>query len=455
MDNRYRTGQVQINVSNDNSTLNATQTQIINYIESKKIPKMMTPNPVPYSHYVSQGNENKIIEKLQQNKRVFLHGVGGIGKTALAKRIYELVKNKYDHLAWINFKDNWKTSLVDGLFTSIFRFEKNISENEKYNRIIEWFTNLQEEKSILIVVDNFNILENGVLNEILRLPVSILITTRCKFPNIRYNYELTPLDEKYGRELFIQNYETPEMLTFADEGYIKEIVKAFDTLEINDEVKPKVGIVGEILVKYHPTANNNIVDVLEKEGAEVVVPELLDFFLYCCYNSKFKNRYLSGSSIVKTGCDIAISYIESYRKVVIKELQNSERFGYPSSINNLAKKAANVVSLGNQTGEGWLLTGEMVELIESDVNNIVCIQPFACLPNHITGKGMIKALKSKYPLANIVAVDYDPGASEVNQLNRIKLMMSVAFKNLKVPQQDYNYRKEVKIDINTLRTNNI
>lgn len=226
MDNRYRTGQVQINVSNDNSTLNATQTQIINYIESKKIPKMMTPNPVPYSHYVSQGNENKIIEKLQQNKRVFLHGVGGIGKTTLAKRIYELVKNKYDHLAWINFKDNWKTSLVDGLFTSIFRFEKNISENEKYNRIIEWFTNLQEEKSILIVVDNFNILENGVLNEILRLPVSILITTRCKFPNIRYNYELTPLDEKYGRELFIQNYETPEMLTFADESYIKEIVKA-------------------------------------------------------------------------------------------------------------------------------------------------------------------------------------------------------------------------------------
>ena len=236
---------------------------------------------------------------------------------------------------------------------------------------------------------------------------------------------------------------------------VKEIVKAFDTLEINDEVKPKVGIVGEILVKYHPTANNNIVDVLEKEGAEVVVPELLDFFLYCCYNSKFKNRYLSGSGIVKTGCDIAISYIEAYRKVVIKELQNSERFGYPSSINHLAEKAANVVSLGNQTGEGWLLTGEMVELIESDVNNIVCIQPFACLPNHVTGKGMIKALKSKYPLANIVAVDYDPGASEVNQLNRIKLMMSVAFKNLKVPQQDYNYRKEVKIDINTLRTNNI
>ena len=279
---------------------------------------------------------------------------------------------------------------------------------------------------------------------------------------IRVLYRVRPYETVKGSANKLYEYYREKVFKNVENGnknemnkLVKEIVKAFDTLEINNEVKPKVGIVGEILVKYHPTANNNIVDVLEKEGAEVVVPELLDFFLYCCYNSKFKNRYLSGSSIVKTGCDIAISYIESYRKVVIKELQNSERFGYPSSINNLAKKAANVVSLGNQTGEGWLLTGEMVELIESDVNNIVCIQPFACLPNHITGKGMIKALKSKYPLANIVAVDYDPGASEVNQLNRIKLMMSVAFKNLKVPQQDYNYRKEVKIDINTLRTNNI
>lgn len=279
---------------------------------------------------------------------------------------------------------------------------------------------------------------------------------------IRVIYRVRPYETVKGSANKLYEYYREKAFKNVENGnknemnkLVKEIVKAFDTLEINDEVKPKVGIVGEILVKYHPTANNNIVDVLEKEGAEVVVPELLDFFLYCCYNSKFKNRYLSGSSIVKTGCDIAISYIESYRKVVIKELQNSERFGYPSSINNLAKKAANVVSLGNQTGEGWLLTGEMVELIESDVNNIICIQPFACLPNHITGKGMIKALKSKYPLANIVAVDYDPGASEVNQLNRIKLMMSVAFKNLKVPQQDYNYRKEVKIDINTLRTNNI
>ena len=236
---------------------------------------------------------------------------------------------------------------------------------------------------------------------------------------------------------------------------VKNIVEAFDKLEINDIIKPKVGVVGEILVKYHPTANNNIVDVLEGEGAEVVVPELLDFFLYCCYNAEFKSKYLSRSNIVKTACSIAITYIESFRKVVIKELQKSERFGNPTSISNLAEKASKVVSLGNQTGEGWLLTGEMIELIESDVNNIVCIQPFACLPNHVTGKGMIKALKAKYPFANIVAIDYDPGASEVNQLNRIKLMMSVAFKNMNVTQTGYKCSKEIKIDINNLTTNNI
>ena len=236
---------------------------------------------------------------------------------------------------------------------------------------------------------------------------------------------------------------------------IKNIVEAFDKLEINDVIKPKVGVVGEILVKYHPTANNNIVDILESEGAEVVVPELLDFFLYCCYNSEFKSKYLSKSNIVKTASNIVTTYIESFRKVVIKELQKSERFGHPTSISNLAEKASQVVSLGNQTGEGWLLTGEMIELIESDVNNIVCIQPFACLPNHVTGKGMIKALKAKYPFANIIAIDYDPGASEVNQLNRIKLMMSVAFKNMNVTQSGYKCSDEIKIDINTLRTNNI
>lgn len=211
---------------------------------------------------------------------------------------------------------------------------------------------------------------------------------------------------------------------------VKEIVKEFDSLECLDVIKPRVGVVGEILVKFHPTANNDIVNLLENEGAEVVVPELLDFFLYSAYDSDFKYRYLSGSKIKKDLCSIVIAYLENFRKVVRNSLNNSSRFGAPIHIKELANKASKIISLGNQTGEGWLLTGEMIELIESGVNNIVCVQPFACLPNHVTGKGMIKTLKEHYPLSNIVAIDYDPGASEVNQVNRVKLMMSVANKNL-------------------------
>jgi len=220
-----------------------------------------------------------------------------------------------------------------------------------------------------------------------------------------------------GRKEFIDN--------------INGIVKDFDSLEIHEDlVKPKVGVVGEILVKFHPTANNNIVEHLEDEGAEAVVPDLIDFLLYSAYNSKVKYEKLSGSYMKKITSDIAIKIVETYRSEMRKALKNSNRFEVPKSIEEVAEGAARHLSLGNQTGEGWLLTGEMVELIESGVNNIVCLQPFACLPNHITGKGMIKELRRSYPLANIAAIDYDPGASEVNQLNRIKLMLSVAFKNL-------------------------
>lgn len=233
---------------------------------------------------------------------------------------------------------------------------------------------------------------------------------------------------------------------------VKEIVREFDNLECLDVVKPKVGVVGEILVKFHPTANNDIVNLLEKEGAEVVVPELLDFFLYSAYDSNFKYKYLSGSRIAKEISNLFIGYLENFRKVVKNYLKNSKRFGYPIHIKELADKASKIISLGNQTGEGWLLTGEMIELIESGVNNIVCIQPFACLPNHVTGKGMIKVLKEKYPLSNIVAVDYDPGASEVNQVNRVKLMMSVAHKNLSNALDSDNSTsiefKEVSVDFN-------
>lgn len=219
------------------------------------------------------------------------------------------------------------------------------------------------------------------------------------------------------------------------------IVQDFDRLEIyEDLIKPRVGVVGEILVKYHPTANNNIVDLLEAEGAEVVVPDLLEFFLYSCYDSKSEYELLAGSYWSSLKGKFAVSYMEFYRKDMIKALAASQRFTAPSSIEQIASYAQRHLSLGNQTGEGWFLTGEMVDLIENDVPNIVCLQPFACLPNHITGKGMVKELRRAYPLANIAPIDYDPGASEVNQLNRIKLMLSVAVRNLPCASGDSSYR---------------
>ena len=227
---------------------------------------------------------------------------------------------------------------------------------------------------------------------------------------------------------------------------IKKIIQEFDELELLDIVKPKVGLVGEILVKFHPTANNQVVDVIESEGAEAVMPDLLDFFFYTAYDQDFKHKYLAGSKMSRDIYNWVIAYMETYRKVMKKSLDESKRFHAPKHIKELGEMASDILSLGNQTGEGWFLTAEMIELIESGTSNIICMQPFACLPNHVTGKGMIKALKEKYPLSNIVAVDYDPGASEVNQLNRIKLMLSVAFKNLDEEKIDFPQYKEASLD---------
>lgn len=210
---------------------------------------------------------------------------------------------------------------------------------------------------------------------------------------------------------------------------INKIVEEFDCLEISERQKPRVGIVGEILVKYHPAANNNIVSLLEQEGAEVVVPDLMDFFLYSSYDPVFNCKNLAGSWKGDIKARLFIRYLEHWRGEMKKALQASRRFQSPMSVYHLADKAGEIMSLGHHAGEGWLLTAEMIELIEMGAPNIVCVQPFACLPNHVTGKGMMRKLRSVYPQANIVAVDYDPGASEVNQLNRIKLMLSIAMKN--------------------------
>ncbi len=212
--------------------------------------------------------------------------------------------------------------------------------------------------------------------------------------------------------------------------FCRQIVEEFDAIPRLDIVKPKVGIVGEILVKFMPMANNYLSDLLEAEGAEAVVPDLIDFFLYCFYNTKFKVDNLGFKKSSWRKAKLGIWGIEFLRKPAARALAKSKHFTPPASIYETAENAKDIVSLGNQTGEGWFLTGEMVELIHGGVNNIVCCQPFACLPNHIVGKGVIKELRHQYPKSNVVAIDFDPGASEVNQLNRIKLMLSTAQKNL-------------------------
>jgi len=211
---------------------------------------------------------------------------------------------------------------------------------------------------------------------------------------------------------------------------VREMVHDFDTLELaNDRSKPRVGVVGEILVKYHPTANNNLVEVIESEGCEAVVPGLVDFFLYSMSGGVNKHNPVGTPGWNEALMRTAIGAVDWLRAPIVKALTASKRFEPPLQIYKLGEKASQIISLCNSCGEGWLLTGEMVELIESGTPNIVCTQPFACLPNHVSGKGVIKELRRRYPQSNIVPVDYDPGASEVNQLNRIKLMLAVAFEN--------------------------
>ena len=247
-------------------------------------------------------------------------------------------------------------------------------------------------------------------------------------------YELTPgsadaLHEKWEK-IAIESLTDPRS-RWNYRKVCRGIVEAFDTLPINETMrKPRVGIVGEILVKYMPLANNNLVELLEREGTEAVVPDLMDFMNYSVYNSDYRHRYLGKGVLSSWIADGGVRIIRTIRKPALDALAKSRRFEPPTAIKEIAALAKPLLSIGNQYGEGWFLTGEMAELISSGTPNIICIQPFACLPNHVVGKGVIKALKNRYPQANVVAVDYDPGASEVNQLNRIKLMLSSAHKAL-------------------------
>ena len=221
---------------------------------------------------------------------------------------------------------------------------------------------------------------------------------------------------------------------------IYDIVNDFEKIELDTSVeKPKVGIVGEVLIKYHPYGNNFVADKLEEEGAEVVLPDFMGFVKFIATHKITFNQLIKTDKIKSKIFKTAIKLIDLLEKDERIALANSKK-GYlqPCDIWELEDKVKNILSIGNQTGEGWFLTAEMIEYIENGIPNIVCVQPFACLPNHVVGKGVIKTIRNEFPDANISPIDYDPGASEANQTNRIKLLMTVAKDNLKKQQSEKN-----------------
>ena len=226
---------------------------------------------------------------------------------------------------------------------------------------------------------------------------------------------------------------------------IYDIVNDFEKIELDTSViKPKVGIVGEVLIKYHPFGNNFIANKLEDEGAEVILPDFMGFIKFIATHKITFNQLIKTDKLKAKLFKTAIKLIDILEKDERIALSNSKK-GYlqPCDIWELENKVKDILSIGNQTGEGWFLTAEMIEYIEHGIPNIVCVQPFACLPNHVVGKGVIKTIRNTYPEANISPIDYDPGASEANQTNRIKLLMTVAKDNLKKQQAEKeSIRKE-------------
>lgn len=254
------------------------------------------------------------------------------------------------------------------------------------------------------------------------------VLSRCLYKVRPYEIEKGSANALYEKWRVFLRDELKSLSLSRFNKNVRAIVEDFSKFPVLDIKKPKVGLVGEILVKFHPVANNDIIGLLENEGCEVVVPDLMGFFYYVCSHGVTKSELLYISKKKKIAENAAVKFIRflegSYRKAV-----KGTKFGCPGDIYEMRESVKSIVSPGNIAGEGWFLCAEMIELINEGVPNIVCMQPFACLPNHVTGKGVIGELRRQYPLSNIVAVDFDPGASEVNQVNRIKLMLTQAFAN--------------------------
>ncbi len=213
------------------------------------------------------------------------------------------------------------------------------------------------------------------------------------------------------------------------------IAAEFAAIPVHRVPKVKVGVVGEIYVKYSPLGNNDLEEFLAGQDCEVNLPGLMGFVQYCAYNPSETARLYGGTFLEKHVSDLILGYIEKMETVIIDALKTN---GYhaPLPFRELTKLTEGLISKGDKMGEGWLLTAEMAELIRAGYENIVCAQPFGCLPNHICGKGMINKLREMYPQANITPIDYDPSATRVNQENRIKLMLAVARERLEETEKE-------------------
>ena len=253
----------------------------------------------------------------------------------------------------------------------------------------------------------------------------MLLANQCK-PYEKNSGDTDRVVEKWTKTI-IDHWKNKKIIRYSKikKSYSK-ILEDFDAIPKTDEAKIKVGIVGEIYVKYSPMGNNHLEDFLRAEGAETVVPGLMDFCMYCLYNGIVGKKLYGGSIFSYLGSKIGYDFFVHKQKGMIKAIKKHGVFDPPMAFSHTVQLAGRYINHGVKMGEGWLLTVEMAELIAKGVNNIVCTQPFGCLPNHIVGKGMMNEIKAKHPCANIVAIDYDPGASEVNQQNRIKMMLANA-----------------------------
>ncbi len=266
----------------------------------------------------------------------------------------------------------------------------------------------------------------GMMDAVYYGDLLMTLVNQCRTVEVRKG-ESARLAEKWTKRLGAELGSGKHISKKQKMRNVEMIIEDFSKIERGKQDIVKVGVVGEIFVKYSPLGNNNLESFLVSEGAEVVVPGLIDFCLYCVFNNIEDNTLYGVNRIMSSVYKIAYNYLIK-RKNEISEYLKKGGFTPYTPFEKTVTLCKGLISNGAKMGEGWLLTAEMVELVESGVTNIVCTQPFGCLPNHICGKGMMRPIKEKYPSANIVAIDYDAGATRVNQENRLKLMLSNAEK---------------------------